>query len=79
MTKGWCPHIDLARLSAALSEEILAVSESEVRRLLAETACPLAATAQEVRDLIAAASGEQDELNLKLVGSDGQRRTFVAL
>ena len=78
MTKEWCPHIDLARLSAALSEEILAGSDAEVRRLLAETAYPVAATAQEVRDLIAAASGEQD-IKPKLVRSDGQRRTFVAL
>jgi hypothetical protein len=79
MTKQWCPHIDLARLSAALSEEILAASDAEVRSLLAETEHAVATTPREVRDLIAAASGEQDEFNLKLVGSDGQRRIFVAL
>ncbi len=78
-TKDWCPHIDLVRLSVALSEEVVAASEWEVRHAHSDAEDSLAAAAQEVRDLIAVASGEQDELNLRLVGSDGQRRFFVAL
>jgi hypothetical protein len=58
--KDWQPHVDLHRLSVALSEEIIAAPEEEVRRLHAESGYSIAAAAQDVRELIAAASGEPD-------------------
>ena len=58
--KGWRPHVDLHRLTVALSEEILAAPDEELRRLHAESGYSIAGAAQEVRGLIAAASGELD-------------------
>jgi hypothetical protein len=71
MRKQWRPHIDLTRLSTALSEEILAATNQEVRRLHAETGYSIAAAAQDVRDLIAAASGEQGNPDPELVPAEG--------
>jgi hypothetical protein len=78
MTKRWRPHIELARLSAALGEEVLAASNAEVHRAHPD-GYSIATTAQEVRELIATTSGEADEPNPNLVKSDGQRRIFLAL
>ena len=58
--KNWQPHVDLHRLTVALSEEIIAAPEQELRRLHAESGVSIAAAAQDVRSLIAAASGEAD-------------------
>ena len=76
MTKEWRPHIELARLLGALSEEVLAASNAEVQHVEADAGFAVAATAQEVRELIAAAS---DEPNPELIRLEGQRRFFVAL
>ena len=50
MTKDWSPHVDLARLTAALGEDLLATSGKELRHLLADSGYPVDATVQEVRD-----------------------------
>jgi hypothetical protein len=57
--KGWRPHIDLASLSAALSEEILAATDEDVRAASAVSGHAVAGAAHEVRELIEALSGEQ--------------------
>jgi hypothetical protein len=59
MKKQWRPHVDLARLSAACAEEILAASEQEMEELSARSGYSLTGAAQEVRNLIHAASDEQ--------------------
>jgi hypothetical protein len=58
--KTWQPHVDLLQLTVALSEEIMAAPEQELRHLHAESGYSIAAAAQDVRGLIAAASGEPD-------------------
>lgn len=58
--KAWQPHVDLHRLTVALSEEIIATPEQELWRLHAESGYSIAGAAQDVRSLIAAASGEPD-------------------
>jgi hypothetical protein len=55
--KDWRPHIDLARLSAAQAEEILAATDDEVCAVAAGRGRSVGGAAQEVRDLIEAASG----------------------
>ncbi|HMK81879.1 MAG TPA: hypothetical protein VK438_19650 [Xanthobacteraceae bacterium] len=79
MTKEWRPHIDLARLTAALGAEILAAPELELRVLLADPAVSAAATTQDVRDVIAEALGEPTEHKSALVQLDRQRRSLLAL
>jgi hypothetical protein len=76
--KAWRPHLDLEQLSAALAQEIVTMPDGELRRVLAEIGYPIEATAQEVREVIAAASGEGDPAAPKRAGLDGQRRIFVA-
>ena len=58
---GWHPHLDLGRLIEALSEEILAATDAEVRRASAPHGRKIASTAREVRLLIKAARGEVDD------------------
>jgi hypothetical protein len=70
--KVWQPHVDLHQLTVALSEEIIAAPEQELRRLHAESGYSIAAAAQDVRGLIAAASGEPD------AGHTARWRTAVA-
>lgn len=79
MTKQWRPHVDLARLSAALSEEIIAAPEAELRALLADPAFSGAAIVREVRAVIANAIGESDDATPGPVGPIGHSRPFVAL
>ena len=79
MTKEWRPHVDLARLSTALSEEIVAASEAELRALLADPAFDSAAIVQEVRAVITNAIGESDESKPGLVGPIDPSRLFLAL
>lgn len=62
--KDWRPHIDLARLSAALADEILAAPDEDVRAAAAGSGHGFK-TAQEVRKLIDAASSEQGEGDLE--------------
>ncbi len=59
--KRWQPHIDLHRMCEAAEREILAASDEEVRQ--AARACGLSVdrTAMEIRSMIAARTGEQDE------------------
>jgi hypothetical protein len=57
----WHPRLDLVRLFEALSEEILAATDAEVRRASAMQGRKIASTAREVRLLIKAARAEVDE------------------
>jgi hypothetical protein len=57
MTK-WKPHTDLARLLEALSREIMATSEDDVRGVCAADERSMEAAANRVRDLVAAAMGD---------------------
>jgi hypothetical protein len=69
--RQWRPHIDLTRLSTALSEEILSAAEWEVRLLRAETGYSVTAVAQDVRDLIAMASGERGDAGPEVLLAEG--------
>ncbi len=64
--KDWRPHIDLDRLTAALGEDILAVTDEEIRRAYAAAGRSVAHAADDVRRQIAAASGEPDAPDPKL-------------
>jgi hypothetical protein len=65
--RDWRPHIDLARLSAALEQEILAATDDELRAAAAPSDHVLTGAAQEIRELIDALSGEsRPELDLLL-------------
>jgi hypothetical protein len=64
--KGWRPQIDLVRLCTALSAEILAATDEDLRALAAEQSHAFAVAAREARTLIAAAS-DQDEPDPELV------------
>ena len=57
--KDWRPHIDLARLSTALAEEILAADEQEMRQVAAGSGHSLAGVARDVRRLISEPSDSQ--------------------
>jgi len=59
--KCWLPHIDLHRLCTAAEEDILAASDAEVRQALRASGGSVPRTAAEVRNLIAAVTGDQDE------------------
>ena len=65
--KGWRPHIDLDRLTAALGEDILAASDEEIRRAHAVAGRSVVKAADDVREQIALASGEQDAPDPKLL------------
>jgi hypothetical protein len=69
--KDWRPHLDLARLSAALAEEILVASEQEVRDVSARTGRSLTGAARDVRRLIAAAIDEPDKRGAVLIEDAG--------
>lgn len=58
--KSWQPHVDLHQLTVALSEEIITAPEQELHRLHAESGYSIAASAQDMRALIAAAMDEPD-------------------
>jgi hypothetical protein len=61
VVKRWQPHIDLHRLCEAAQEEILAASDEEVRQASLACGVSVARTAREVRNMIAAVTGEPDE------------------
>jgi hypothetical protein len=74
----WHPDRDLARLLEALSEEILAATDEELRQALAEAAGSIARTvsASEVRTLVAAAGEDADDpgaARLQAVAVNGPR------
>jgi len=69
--KDWRPHIDLARLSTALAEEILAADEQEVREVAARSGHSLTGVARDVRELIAGASDEPDKRGAVLIEDAG--------
>jgi hypothetical protein len=54
----WKPHIDLARLLEALSREIMATSDEDVREACAEDERSIEAAAK-VSGLVAAASSDE--------------------
>ena len=58
--KRWQPHIDLHRLCEAAQEDILAASDEEGRQASLASGLSVARTATEIRNLIAAATGEPD-------------------
>jgi hypothetical protein len=66
--KQWRPDVDLARLSAALAEEILAASEQEVRDVAAGSGNALGGAARDARRLIAAAADDQGEADIVIAG-----------
>jgi len=66
--KHWRPDVDLARLSAALAEEILAASEQEVRDVAAGSGNALGGAARDARRLIAAAADDQGEADIVIAG-----------
>jgi hypothetical protein len=59
--KRWQPHIDLQRLCEAAQEDRLAASDEEVRQAMLACGLSVARTATEIRDRIAAVTGEPDE------------------
>jgi hypothetical protein len=65
--KNWRPQIDLDRLTAALGEDILGASDEEIRRAYAAAGRSVAHAADGVREQIAAASGDPDAPNPKLM------------
>jgi hypothetical protein len=67
--RRWHPSLDLARLLEALSEEILAAADEEVRQTSDLQGWKIAGAAQEVRGLIAAGRADVD---VKLDGSFDQ-------
>ncbi|GLR87629.1 hypothetical protein [Bradyrhizobium iriomotense] len=58
MITRWHPSLDLARLLEALSEEILAASDEEVRQTSGLQGWTIANTALEVRNLIKTARAD---------------------
>jgi hypothetical protein len=73
----WDPHIDLARLFEALGAEIVAATDEEVRQACVRAGCAIPGAAGEVRDLIAAVSGEGVDPGLPLADA-GWRREHCA-
>jgi len=78
MTTEWRPHVDLERLSAALSEEIIAAPEAELRAWLADPVFSAAEIVQQVRNVIADVMDESGESKSGPPGWDGQSRMFLA-
>lgn len=64
--KNWRPQIDLDRLVAALGDDVLALTDEEIRRAYAAAGRSVAHAAGGVREQIAAASGEPDAPDPKL-------------
>ena len=58
--KDWRPHIDLERLTAALGDDIIAMTDEEIRRAYAAAGRSVAHAANDIREQIAAASDEPD-------------------
>jgi hypothetical protein len=71
---NWKPHIDLARLLDALGEEIVRATDEEVRQACIRAGCSIPGAAAEVRNLIAAVSGETDEVDPRLALAEIARR-----
>ena len=65
--RGWRPQMDLDRLTAALGEDILAMTDEEIRRAYAAAGRSVAHAAGGVREQIAAASGDPDAPDPKLM------------
>lgn len=75
--KGWRPHIDLDRLTAALSEDILAAGADDVRAISAGSGYSLIAAAQEVRHIIDAVSGDPEVPSAEPLPGAGMRAALV--
>jgi hypothetical protein len=71
--KDWRPQIDLDRLTAALGEDILALTDEEIRRAYAAAGRSAAYAAEGVREQIAIAGGDQDALNPKMLSPKEMR------
>jgi hypothetical protein len=61
---NWHPDIDLDRLLAALSEEIIDTSDEDVRTLCGQVGAPLSGIARDMRKRIAAIAGGEAEPKL---------------
>ena len=59
--RSWHPHIELARLSMALTEEVLEASEDELQAVSNRSGYSIAGAARDVRKLISAATRDQGE------------------
>jgi hypothetical protein len=71
--KDWRPQIDLDRLTAALGEDILALTDEEIRRAYAAAGRSVAHAADGVRTEIAAATGEPDAPDPKMLSPKEMR------
>ena len=65
--KDWWPQIDLDRVTAALGDDMIAMTDEEIRRAYAAAGRSVAHAADGVREQIAAASGEPDAPDPKLL------------
>jgi hypothetical protein len=65
--KDWRPQIDLDRLMAALGEDMIAMTDEEIRRAYAAAGRSVANMADGIREQIAATSGEPDAPDPKLM------------
>ena len=63
--KDWRPQLDLARLSAALAEEILVATEDDVGAASAASGYAVRGAARDVRTMIDALNSEPGEGDLK--------------
>jgi hypothetical protein len=71
----WQPDIDLCRLLEALSADILAASDEEVRQQLARGGSPLAISTRAIREVIAEAMEDGDGPGLRLTEAAAARPT----
>jgi hypothetical protein len=65
--KDWRPQNDLDRLIAALGDDVLAMTDEEIRRAYAAAGRSVAHAADGVRAQIAAASDDEDAPDPKLL------------
>jgi hypothetical protein len=65
--KEWRPQIDLDRLIAALGEDVLALTDEEIRRAHAAAGRSIAHAADSVREQIAAAGDDEDASDPRLM------------
>jgi hypothetical protein len=65
--KNWRPQIDLDRLIAALGEDVLTMTDEEIRRAYAVAGRSVPHAADGIRRLIAAASGDLDAPDPKIL------------
>jgi hypothetical protein len=75
--KNWQPDIDLDRLLAALSEEIIGTSDEDVRTLCGQVGTPISGGAREMRARVAAINDGETEPTLALADISFRRELSV--